>query len=618
MFFSGTQTRSHLKWLVISIVVVAGVSSLPFRSFAYVNDPEPVAQIFAVLWRNDEVPHMTPGLVTITRGPGGCPPAEFISKGVPLCKGDKVKTARDVRVKILFGDPKNKNEVTVEERSEITISSIWCGRLCRWFASLTGQFDNRVQHVGLTNKSTVYEVLSHRDGSIELMVFEGVVEVTKLPPDAAGDPGSNPTAEASPSPGSPNNVLDTVPRLFKLIINPDGSVAEKLAMTHEKLCSALEFSTAAEILLYQTPAEVGGNVAKFTNYESIGRRNNTFQTARCASFWEPSQGQHFETLGYIYNDWGNGEKALEMFAKAVKLYGAPPADKLTINKAEALRQIREYDQALTEVQAVLARTDSSLMGSALNLRGNIFYDQARKELLYNRTDEGLAKARELLAKASADYDQALPLAGSQRQYIEVNRGQILKTEGDIAQREGDYARAETRYIEAIKKMMEAYGYDGDNPRNQIATLLVARARAALANAYALMGKPVQSKAFYDKAQATYEGAIEDAKLQEQNFAAPYCGLASLFLIRGNDKAAENYAQCFALSTGALVRDVPVPNVIGLRRAAAIQTLAEAGLEPEIVEDGGIVETQEPAVESVVKVGTKIKVKLRRGEEDPPG
>ena len=612
MFFSGTQIRKHLKWLVISIVILAGVFSLPFRSFAYVNDPEPVAQIFALLWRDDEVPQLSSDLVTITRGPGGCAPVSFIRKGVPLCKGDKVKTAPDVKVKILFGKPADKNEVTVEERSEITISSIWCGRLCRWFASLTGQFDNRVQHVGLTNKSTVYEVHSHRDASIELMVFEGEVEVTKLPPDAAGDPSSSPAADASPSPGSPNNVLDTVPRLFKVIINPDGSIAEKLAMTHEKLCSALEFSTTAEILLYQTPAEVGGNVAKFTNYESIGRRNNTFQTARCASFWEPSQGQHFETLGYVYNDWGNGEKALEMFDKAIKLYGAP-TDKLRINKAEALRQIREYDQALTEVQTVLARTDSGLMGSALNLRGNIFYDQARRELLYNRTDEGLTKAKELLARASSDYDQALPLAGSQRQYIEVNRGQILKTEGDIAQREGDYSRAETRYIEAIKKMMEAYGYDGDNPRNKIATLLVARARAALANAYAVMGKPVQSEEFYKKAQATYEGAIEDANIQEQNFAAPYCGLGSLFLILGNGQAAENYAQCFALSTGALVRDVPVPNVTGLRRAAAIQTLTEAGLEPEIVDEGEIVETQEPAVETVVKVGAKIKVKLRRGE-----
>jgi beta-lactam-binding protein with PASTA domain len=68
----------------------------------------------------------------------------------------------------------------------------------------------------------------------------------------------------------------------------------------------------------------------------------------------------------------------------------------------------------------------------------------------------------------------------------------------------------------------------------------------------------------------------------------------------------------AFNPVALIKDVPVPNVVDLRRADAIDMLTEAGLVPEIMNIGEIVETQEPVAQTL-KVGSRIKIKLRGSE-----
>lgn len=621
MFPSGPQTRSRFRCLVIITLMAAGVLVLPSGSFANPDDPKPQKiQVFAVLKEDKEVAQVSNEVVTITRGPGGCPPVTIVKKGVPLCKDDTVKIGHNIRLRILFEDEKGKSEITLEQDSEFKVGSIWCNRICRWFASLSGRFDNRVQHVSLINDSTMYEANWLNDQSVVVTVFEGELKIKKIQ-----DSDSSPGDASAETPTTGNNVPESVPRLFKAFISPDGTIVKK-PMNLQALCRALEFSTGAELLLHQTPAEVGGNVAKLPNFDNDGQRNDMFADERCNSFWEPSQGQHFETLGYIYTDWNDGEKALEMFAKAIDRYQTEPnwtgpSDKLRINKALALHQLgTENDaKALEELASVLAKADSPFLGSALNAKGSILYDEARNELLYNRTDDGLAKAKDLMSQARDSFAKALPPAGMSptqiqlyQQYIDVNRAQIFRTEADIAQREGNYSLAEKNYLDAIKKLMEAYGHKGDNPTNKIASVLVARAWAALANTYVAMGKPDQSQDSYGKAEVIYKGVIEDANKSEQTFAAPFCGLGSLYLILGDKKKAdENYDQCVGLSTTALVKDVAVPNVLRLSRAAAIQVLSEAGLRPEIgagAETGEIVETQEPA-QGVVKAGTTIKINL---------
>ena len=604
MFVLDLKHRSTCRWFAIGVGLVlfcAWSGATP--GLAQTDEVKPTAQILSLIVKNgkgiDTVVDTTKA-VTVTRAPNRCLAVTEVRKGLPLCAGDVLKTASGAKVKIAFGDPNEGNEVTIDEASEITISSIICGSLCNWFASLHNYFTNRVQHVALTNRGTTYQVVLFQDQSAELVVYEGEVDVT---PDSGSDTNSS----------SPRVAPVTVNSLSKIVIDANGNPGEKEALTREDLCGKLASSTATEVSLHQTPPEVGGNVAKFVNFLNSAKRNDALATARCASFWEPSQALNFEILGYVYNDWGDATKALANFNKASLLYarslpGWSARDELRINKAIAYRQLGEYDAALAELEPVLAKTTSTLLGDALNVRGSVYYDQALGELLRNQTNEGLTNAKELLAKAGGDYEAALSKNGNQKQYIEVNRGQVVKAEGDIAQREGDYARAEAKYIEAIRAMMLAYG-EKDNPQNKIASLSVARARGALANTYAAMGRSKESEDFYKRAEETYQNAIQDAAKEQQNFAAAYCGLGSLYLIQGKPEAADNYSKCAAFNIAALVTDVTVPNVVGLHRATAIHVLAEAGLEPEIVVDGDVVETQEPVAGAVVKTGTKIKIRL---------
>jgi len=252
--------------------------------------------------------------------------------------------------------------------------------------------------------------------------------------------------------------------------------------------------------------------------------------------------------------------------------------------------------------------------------------------MIDRSEAGVQRARENLDRADQDYQASKARSSQQQQYVNVNRAQVLKTRADIAQRSGDIARGQGKvderdrnyndavanYINAIEELGDAYGRNGqNNPNNKIAGLLVARARAALANTYAAMGKTAESFTFYDRAEATYNQAITE----DPAFANAYCGLASLHLIRGNQaEAAANYGKCVTYSAQALVSEVAVPDVTSMRRAAAIQTLAEAGLVPDIVTEGETVGSQVPAVPQQgnppkIKIGAKVKLTLTISERE---
>lgn len=586
----------------------------------------PVAQLLAIIVNDGrfervvDVPTQASDVV-VTRGPGGCPPVAEIKKGLPLCAGDQVRTSVNVKLKLLFGDPAERNEVTLAPNSTVTISSISCGSICRWFNSLRSRYTNRIQNVALTNNGTVYEASATGDGSAQIIVYSGQVEITKPAAQTEASPesitSSEPTSVSTPS-ASSLPILERVDSLFKITINADGTLSPKTKMTQADLCRKLEFTTTAEIAIHNKPADVGGNVANIPNFPNDVDRNDKFGEARCASFWEPDQPQNFETLGMIYNDWGDTQQALEYFDKATSLYRTQnqswqPREELSINKAIAFRYAGQYDEALAHVEAVLAKRDPDRLGEALNVRGSIFYNQARLVLRGDRTETGDARARELLEKAKADYEAAEGNSNTrQQQYIQVNLGQVLKTQGDIAQRERRFEPATQHYVSAIKALMASYG-PTENRQNKVAGLLVARARAALADTYAALDNAEKASEFYTLAEATYKTSISDAEKDHQRLAAGYCGLASLYQILGKEKdAQENYEKCVAFNILSLVTDVEVPNVIGLTRPAAIHAMAEAGLEAEFEKenDGEVVETQQPEAKQIVKTGTKIKIHMK--------
>lgn len=610
MYFIQCLSRSRIRaGIALLITLTLSVTS---TTVAFADDTAAVAQVLVIVvegangeWvitDKAEAPR-----VRITRAPGGCSETSVVRKGVPLCKGDHVITGAGVKVKIAFGDPKEKEELTIGAASDVSISSANCGFVCRWLGSWKNRYTNRTPHTSYTNEGTVYEVNAEADGSGELLVYEGKVHVKKID-DAPADPSAA-TSEPPPDqpPTEPGTV--TVVSLQRVTISPDGSPGAPEILTYDELREALAFSSDVEIASHNNPAEAGGNFAKFVNFASIAQRNREFRKARLDSFWRPKEFRPFLDLAKVYNDWGDAEQALGYLSKATALFSGLAVPELWLNRGIALRQIGEYQKALEELDRVISSADPTYAADALNIRGSIFYDRARKLMIASQSEEATAEAATLLQQAQQEYEKGeqqrpTPLA---LEYLKVNQAQVSKAQGDIQKRRGEYPQAALSYIRAIGNIGVAYGRF-DNPKNKVAGLLVARAQAALADAYAGMGDRTNSFDAYKDAEKTYLASIAEAERQNQKFAQAYCGLASLYLILGDDKARDNYDKCVAYNIAALVTETDVPTVKGLRRPNAIQLLAEAGLEPDFVNNGETVENQEPLT-GRIKIGTKVKLTL---------
>jgi hypothetical protein len=376
-----TSFRYTSKALPVMVITLLSVASVfpKARNAPLIDDPP--AQILAIVVNDSVVDKPQGDQVVITRAPGGgCPPVDDIIKGVPLCKGDRLTTARNVRVKIAFGDPKNRDEVTIgssTDPSEITIGSADCGLVCQLFCRYANPFINRRQRVTFANHGTVYEVKGEQDGSARLFVYEGQVDVGK-DDDPPSSPGPVPeTTEPRPTPQA-SAVPVQVDSLSMAILDAEGNVTEHRPLRPTEVCQKLAPSTATEIALHATPPEAGGNFAKYVNYPSIATRNDAFESARCGSFLEPKYFRNFLDLAKVYNDWGDADQALTYLAKATAVFGALVDEDLWLNRGIALRQTGEYEKALAELDRVVSTPNSAHAADALNIRGSIFYDRARK------------------------------------------------------------------------------------------------------------------------------------------------------------------------------------------------------------------------------------------------
>ncbi len=584
------------------------------------DDPVEVIQILTVINGQKVAESATTPDVTITRASRDCADTSIVArKGLRLCKGDRIKTAINWTVRITFDE---KNEFTLLPESEVTIGSFNCGGLCRWFASLNNRFTNRVPHAALTNRSTVYEVHTEKDKTSTLMVYEGEVEVRTDAHTTVNSSPDSSTAGSSAGPATASVAIEMVPPLYKGFILSNGTF-EKVPMDEADLREALAASSEAEITIHRRPAEAGG-VLKFLNFDD-SRRNDKFRVARAYSFLRPNDPQNFEILGKIYNDWGSGAEAVKFFAKADELNRQSnaawlPRDEQRIDRAFALYQAGETKEALKAVEAVLAQSHPDLLSYALDVRGSIFYDQAKQALRDDQTEAGNTLARELLQKAKADFVLAgANLEDSQRQsadgspsqatqgnlqqYINVNLGHVIKAQGDIAQHEKRYQDATLTYIHAGLVLEKAFGTTHDR-ENRVAGVLV-----ALADTFDLRGKKELAKSYYSRAKVIYVNSILDAEA-EGHLTEAYCGLASLNQIMGEaDEAQRNYERCVAYNVDALITEVDVPKVVGLTRIAAIHALAEVGLVPDLDGEGQLVGSQTPEAKVKAKVGDKIKVTL---------
>ena len=103
-----------------------------------------------------------------------------------------------------------------------------------------------------------------------------------------------------------------------------------------------------------------------------------------AIFYDPEQVSHYVFLGRAYLDTNQPSEAIDVLSTAVELADQKNDHSLQANTrtlyASALRQLKQYEQALLVISSAISFTvDSEQKGKSYLELGLIFYDQERYE-----------------------------------------------------------------------------------------------------------------------------------------------------------------------------------------------------------------------------------------------
>ncbi len=253
--------------------------------------------------------------------------SQVVRKGMPLCGGDHITVQGDtvLTMSLAEGDESAADVTlnafaTVELNNPHSISV----RIGRMFATLRGFFEARTPVARLGAKGTEFQVEVTESG-IDVVQLEGELEIDPTGPFATREttyrPGILPVNFQPVTPPqkkevprkNPTGPLTRLTRLQRLVLVPShGSTPEILPAAEDFVHKVVDENAVA--ILRSRPPESSRVVAP--TFGSGKERADAYRAARFLTVWTPEKKEAFQSLGNVYSDWGEAQKALRSYYKA--------------------------------------------------------------------------------------------------------------------------------------------------------------------------------------------------------------------------------------------------------------------------------------------------------------
>jgi tetratricopeptide (TPR) repeat protein len=269
------------------------------------------------------------------------------------------------------------------------------------------------------------------------------------------------------------------------------------------------------------------------NFESPQARAESFRESRFESFWQPDSKAYFETLGDVYVDWGDGDRALRAYQQAGQ--GQRQGNDLAIfydKLANALRLARQLDEAESYYQKALSLNPA--FAFPYNGLGEVYRDRALAEIGEGR----LEQASPLLEKAGEYYKHSLDRslwgkeAGRNRAIPLTNLGNLALLDLSVITRTRRQALTAEQLQAVVQEADALFGESLDEyPGYPYAVTGRANAYMASAQIYAAAGQTDKKQVAFASAESTLKGLID----QYPTFAPAYVGLSEVYREQGNTK-----------------------------------------------------------------------------------
>lgn len=275
------------------------------------------------------------------QNPGG------VEIGTPLNTGDIVRTKENDRLVLRFPPTSTYGEgfIYLDPSTEVEIGSL-CLRSGKFLASIGWGFEICLPNRTLAVKGTEFEVSLTPQETLEVAVFNGEVKITT-------DRSTKPTAVARRVAENPTNEAATNPVVVesKKVVTISGDDKVQTTDISETEGRILIDSWTAKMIKLEAPLKPKESAA--LHYQNDQARMQAFADARFDAVWKQDP-KSLDTMGKVYNDWGNGERAAAVFTAAAQrdssLLDSP---RFLTDLAEANRLSGRYDAAAAFVEAAL-------------------------------------------------------------------------------------------------------------------------------------------------------------------------------------------------------------------------------------------------------------------------
>ena len=373
------HTRSALTTalLVLSLCFPCTALGNP-RLFA--TAPEPVAQIQSILINGAPVDTPTVEQLEVKRASGTTEPGRV---GLQLFKDDEVKTGALVEINVVYEKPDTDYHVQVgmQENSRARIGSLW-SYFGRFLISGWGSFDTQTQEVRLGKRGTEFYIDVNEDGSVNLKVLEGEVDVERVttppPPEEldyshARGPVEKITVNALEGVEIKKGEPPPPPRKLE-----KEEVETVLNKTDKLMIASLASITPLNVLPTSYKLE---DVGSPDPQNTRAAAQNAFTTARHAAILNRTA-ENIAALGAAYKDLGAGKRAVREYELAAsKEKKLDESVEFVAGQAEAYRLAGNLKKAREKSEAAVKlserpETTAFEKQLALTARGNSAYDQA--------------------------------------------------------------------------------------------------------------------------------------------------------------------------------------------------------------------------------------------------